>query len=62
MVAVCQPCPAALAATAVMAARTTTRPSPGRLTLMAGPVDTRVNPTKVNELAHSKPLSGSSRT
>jgi poly(3-hydroxybutyrate) depolymerase len=24
---------------------------------MAGPVDTRVNPTKVNELAHSKPLS-----
>ena len=24
---------------------------------MAGPVDTRVNPTKVNDLAHSKPLS-----
>ena len=23
---------------------------------MAGPVDTRINPTKVNELAHSKPL------
>ena len=23
---------------------------------MAGPIDTRVNPTKVNELAHSKPL------
>ena len=23
---------------------------------MAGPVDTRVNPTKVNDLAHSKPL------
>jgi polyhydroxyalkanoate depolymerase len=26
------------------------------MTLMAGPIDTRVNPTKVNELANSKPL------
>ena len=27
------------------------------MTLMAGPIDTRVNPTKVNELANSKPIS-----
>jgi poly(3-hydroxybutyrate) depolymerase len=55
LMAVCQPCPAALVATAVMAA--SDNPSqPRSLTLMAGPVDTRVNPTKVNELAHSKPL------
>ena len=27
------------------------------MTLMAGPVDTRINPTKVNELATSKPVS-----
>jgi len=31
--------------------------TPRSMTLMAGPVDTRVNPTKVNELAISKPLS-----
>ena len=26
------------------------------MTLMAGPIDTRVKPTKVNELAKSKPI------
>jgi len=26
------------------------------MTLMAGPIDTRINPTKVNELANSKPI------
>jgi poly(3-hydroxybutyrate) depolymerase len=56
LMAVCQPCPAALVATAVMAAHDNPA-QPRSLTLMAGPVDTRVNPTKVNELAHSKPLS-----
>ncbi len=50
LIAVCQPCVAALAAAAAMAqgghpAR------PRSLTLMAGPIDCRVNPTKVNELA-----------
>jgi poly(3-hydroxybutyrate) depolymerase len=56
LMSVCQPCPASLAAVSVMAA--TDHPDqPKSLTLMAGPVDTRVNPTKVNELAHSKPLS-----
>jgi poly(3-hydroxybutyrate) depolymerase len=55
VVAVCQPCPATLAAAAVMAANDNPA-QPKSLTLMAGPVDTRVNPTKVNDLAHSKPL------
>ena len=55
VIAVCQPCPAVLAATSLMAA--SDHPAqPKSLTLMAGPIDTRVNPTKVNELAHSKPL------
>jgi poly(3-hydroxybutyrate) depolymerase len=55
MVAVCQPTVAALAATAVMAeARDPAQPR--SLTLMAGPMDTRVNPTKVNVLARSKPI------
>jgi poly(3-hydroxybutyrate) depolymerase len=50
MVAVCQPTVAALAATAVMA-ENGNRAQPRSLTLMAGPIDTRRNPTKVNELA-----------
>jgi poly(3-hydroxybutyrate) depolymerase len=55
VVAVCQPCPATLAATAIMAAAG--HPAqPRSLTLMAGPIDPRVNPTAVNDLAHSKPL------
>jgi poly(3-hydroxybutyrate) depolymerase len=55
LLSVCQPCPASLAATAIMAAAGNPA-QPRSLTLMAGPVDTRVNPTKVNDLAHSKPL------
>jgi poly(3-hydroxybutyrate) depolymerase len=55
LMAVCQPCPASLAAASVMAA-TDNPAQPRSLVLMAGPVDTRINPTKVNELAHSKPL------
>lgn len=55
MVAVCQPAVAGLAATAVMA-ETQNRCQPRSLTLMAGPIDTRINPTKVNELAKSKSL------
>jgi poly(3-hydroxybutyrate) depolymerase len=55
MIAVCQPCVAALAATAVMAEDD--KPAqPRSLTLMAGPVDCRVNPTEVNKLATSKPI------
>ena len=29
---------------------------PATLTLMAGPIDTRIQPTKVNEFAKSKPI------
>jgi poly(3-hydroxybutyrate) depolymerase len=54
-VAVCQPCVAALAATAIMA-EDDHPAQPQSLTLMAGPVDCRVNPTAVNELANSKPI------
>lgn len=55
VVAVCQPCVAALAATAVMA-EDDHPAQPRSLTLMAGPVDCRVNPTGVNTLATSKPI------
>jgi poly(3-hydroxybutyrate) depolymerase len=56
LVAICQPSVPALAAAAIMseddhAAR------PASLTLMAGPIDTRVSPTKVNEFATTRPLS-----
>ncbi len=56
LVAVCQPCVQALAAVAVMAADGNPA-QPASMTLMAGPIDTRVNPTKVNKLATSKPMS-----
>ena len=56
IVAVCQPCVAALVAGAVMA-RDDHPAQPRSMTLMAGPIDTRVNPTKVNALAKSKPMS-----
>ena len=55
VVAVCQPCVAALAATAIMA-EDDNPAQPRSLTLMAGPVDCRVNPTGVNTLATSKPI------
>ncbi len=55
VVGVCQPCVAALAATALMA-EDDHPATPRSLTLMAGPVDCRVNPTEVNKLAVSKPI------
>jgi len=55
VVAVCQPCVAALAATAIMA-EDDDPAQPRSLTLMAGPVDCRVNPSGVNTLATSKPI------
>jgi polyhydroxyalkanoate depolymerase len=55
VVAVCQPCVQALAAVAVMAADHNPA-QPGSMTLMAGPIDTRINPTKVNKLAMSKSI------
>ena len=55
MVAICQPSVSALAAAAIMSEDN--HPSrPATLTLMAGPIDTRIQPTKVNEFAKSKPL------
>jgi poly(3-hydroxybutyrate) depolymerase len=55
MVAVCQPCVAALAATALMA-EDDNPAVPRSLTLMAGPVDCRINPTAVNKLANERPI------
>jgi poly(3-hydroxybutyrate) depolymerase len=56
IIAVCQPCVATLVAASVMA-QTQNPAQPHSMTLMAGPIDCRVNPTKVNELATSKPIS-----
>jgi poly(3-hydroxybutyrate) depolymerase len=53
--AVCQPCPAMLATTALMA-EDGDPATPRSLVLMAGPVDTSINPTKVNVLANEHPL------
>jgi poly(3-hydroxybutyrate) depolymerase len=55
VLAVCQPCVPVLAAVALMA-EDDDPAQPLSMTLMAGPVDTRVNPTGVNELANSKPI------
>ena len=55
VVAVCQPTVAALTAVAVMA-EDGNRAQPRSMTLMAGPIDTRISPTRVNELAKSKPI------
>ncbi|GJD34519.1 polyhydroxyalkanoate depolymerase [Methylobacterium aerolatum] len=55
ILAVCQPAVQALVAAAVMA-QTKDAAAPRSMTLMAGPVDCRINPTGVNELATSKPI------
>ena len=55
VLAVCQPCVQVLAAAALMA-QAGNAARPGSMTLMAGPFDARVNPTRVNELANSKPI------
>ncbi|MDP3255044.1 polyhydroxyalkanoate depolymerase [Bosea sp. (in: a-proteobacteria)] len=55
VVAVCQPCVQVLTAAAVMA-QAGNPFQPRSMTLMAGPVDTRVNPTTVNKLAMDKPI------
>ncbi len=55
LMAICQPCVSALAATALMSEDD--HPStPASLTLMAGPIDCRVNPTEVNRLATARPI------
>jgi poly(3-hydroxybutyrate) depolymerase len=55
VIAVCQPAVPALVATAVMAARNEAC-QPASLVLMGGPIDTRRNPTKVNDLAAEKSI------
>src|ERR1700749_3009371 len=55
MVAICQPSVSALAAAAIMCEDD--HPArPATLTLMAGPIDTRIQQTKVNAFAKSKPI------
>lgn len=56
VIAVCQPGPAALAATALMAERNDPC-QPASLTIMGSPIDPRKSPTVPNELAQKKPLS-----
>jgi polyhydroxyalkanoate depolymerase len=55
VVAVCQSCVQVLAAVALLAEDASPL-QPASMTLMAGPVDARVNATRVNELAVSKPI------
>ncbi len=50
LVAICQPCVTALAAVAVMS-EASHPATPASLSLLAGPIDCRVSPTKVNQLA-----------
>lgn len=55
VIAVCQPAVPALAATALMAAHDDSC-QPTSLTMMGGPIDTRRNPTVVNDLAEDRPI------
>ncbi|MCM2396560.1 polyhydroxyalkanoate depolymerase [Rhizobium sp. S95] len=55
VVAVCQPSVPVLAAVSVMEANDDPL-APASMTLMGGPIDTRINPTAVNELAQKKPI------
>ena len=55
MVAICQPAVPALVATALMAAAKNPA-QPRSLTLMAGPIDTRESPTRVNVMAKKQSI------
>jgi polyhydroxyalkanoate depolymerase len=55
LMAICQPCVAALSAVALMS-EDDHPATPASLTLMAGPLDCRVSPTAVNKLATTKPM------
>jgi poly(3-hydroxybutyrate) depolymerase len=56
VIGVCQPTVAVLAAVALMS-EDNNPATPRSMTLMAGPIDTRRNPTKVNKLAKTKEIS-----
>jgi len=55
VMAVCQPSVPVLAAVAIMNARGD-KDAPKSMTLIGGPIDTRVAPTEVNKLAEEKPI------
>ena len=55
VIAVCQPSVPVLAAAAIMEEAKDPL-SPSSMTLMGGPIDTRINPTAVNKLAKERPL------
>ncbi len=55
VMAVCQPAVPVLAGVALMSADSNTS-TPRSMTLIGGPIDTRVNPTVVNKLATERPL------
>jgi poly(3-hydroxybutyrate) depolymerase len=61
VLAVCQPCVAVLAAAAVMA-QSGNAAQPRSMTLMAGPIDVRVNPTTVDDLAKKHSIEWFERT
>jgi poly(3-hydroxybutyrate) depolymerase len=56
VVAVCQPSVPVLAAVALMEMANDPL-APASMTLMGGPIDTRINPTAVNAMAQDRPLS-----
>ena len=55
VLAICQPCVSTLSAAAVMA-EDDNPAQPLTMTLMAGPIDCRINPTEVNRLAVERPI------
>ncbi len=55
LMAICQPCVAALAAVAIMS-EDAHPATPASMVLMAGPIDCRIAPTAVNKLATDKPI------
>jgi poly(3-hydroxybutyrate) depolymerase len=55
ILAICQPAPAVLCAVALLAAMDDPA-QPRSMTLMGGPIDTRISPTAVTELAKKRPL------
>jgi polyhydroxyalkanoate depolymerase len=61
VLAVCQPCVAVLAAVAAMA-QGGNPAQPRSMTLMAGPIDVRVNPTTVDDLAKKQTIEWFERT
>ncbi len=55
MIAVCQPAVPVLAAVSLMASSNDPA-QPRSVTLMGGPIDTRINPTQVNQVATAHPI------